>query len=152
MHSKDAILQLTTSWNAAHMTSTSATSFEQSACSFKNNGGKVALIMKDILWTNNLNLVEVIPMMNLKFTVNEITVPVGREVALLLYRPSNLASVNGHANGYTAQMFMCKPHTIKTFLTLELHRGERGATCPACFTPRERHHETTEQESVWAYM
>jgi len=99
--------------------------------------------MKKILWTNNLNLVEVIPMMNLKFTVNAITVPVRWEVALLLYRPSNFAS-NCHVTGNKVQIFMCKLHIIKTLLTLALHGGEWGATCPACFTPRERHHKTTE--------
>jgi len=33
-------------------------------------------IMKEILWTNNLNLVDEVPMMNLKFNVNAIKVPV----------------------------------------------------------------------------
>ena len=56
--------------------------------------------MKEILWTNNVNLAEHVPMMNSKFTVNAITVPVDGEVALLLYRPSNLASVNGHVTAY----------------------------------------------------
>ena len=46
-------------------------------CSVKNKGGNVMLIMKEILWTNNLNLAEVIPTMNLKFTVNAIILPVG---------------------------------------------------------------------------
>jgi hypothetical protein len=32
-------------------------------------------------------------------------------VALLLYRPSNFASVNDHATGYTVQIFICKLHT-----------------------------------------
>jgi hypothetical protein len=58
------------------MTRTSAKSFVRPECSVKNKGGKVALIM-EILWTNNLNMVEVILMMNLKFTVNTITVPGG---------------------------------------------------------------------------
>jgi len=56
--------------------------------------------MKEILWTNNVNLTEHVPMMNSKFTVNGITVTVEGELALLLYRPSNLASVNGHVTGY----------------------------------------------------
>jgi len=47
---------------------------------------------------------------------------------------------------------MCKLHTTKTFLTLALHVGERGATRPACITPRERNHKTTKQQSVSAYM
>jgi hypothetical protein len=34
-------------------------------------------IMKEILWTNNLNLVDDVPMINLKFNVNAIIVPVG---------------------------------------------------------------------------
>ena len=33
--------------------------------------------MKEILWTNNLNLVQVIPMMNFKFIINAIILPVG---------------------------------------------------------------------------
>jgi len=98
------------------------------------------LIMKEILWTINLNLVKDVPMMNLKFTVNAITVPVGGKVPLLLNRPSNVASVNGHVTGHKVQIFMCKIHNIKTFVTLALHGGEQGATGPACFTPKERHH------------
>jgi len=58
-----------------------------------------------------------------------------REVALLLYRPSNLASVNGRITCYKVKIFLCKLHKIKTFLTLALHAGERRAACPACFTP-----------------
>jgi hypothetical protein len=34
--------------------------------------------MREILWTNNPNLVKDVPMMNLKFIVNAITVPAGR--------------------------------------------------------------------------
>jgi len=84
-------------------------------------------------------------MMNLKFSINAITVPAGGGgVALLLYRPSKLASVNGHVTGYKVQIFMFKLHTIKKFLTLALRGGERGAPCPMCFIPRERHHKTTE--------
>jgi hypothetical protein len=96
--------------------------------------------MKEILWTINLNLVEDVPMMNLKYTVTEITFPVGGKVPLILYRPSNLASVNGHVTSHKVQIFMCKLHNIKTFVTVALHGGERGATNPACFTPKERHH------------
>jgi hypothetical protein len=58
-----------------------------------------------------------------------------------LSAPLYLASVNGHATGYKVQIFMCKLHNINTFLTLALHGGEQGATCPACFTPKERHHK-----------
>jgi len=83
-------------------------------------------------------------MMNLKFIINAITVPAGGEVALLLYRPSNLASVNGHVTGYKVQIFMFNLHTIKKFLTLALHGGEWGATCLVCFIPREKHYKTTE--------
>ena len=49
------------------------------------------LIMKEILWVNNVKLAEHVHMMNSKFAANAITVPVDREVALLLYRPSTLA-------------------------------------------------------------
>ena len=62
----------------------------------------------------------------------------------IAWLPSKLASVNGHVTVYKVQIFMCKPHTMQTFLTLALHRGEREATGPACFIPRERHHKTTE--------
>jgi hypothetical protein len=48
------------------MTSTSAKSFVRPAYNVKNKGGKIMSIMKEILWTNNLNLVDDIPMMNLK--------------------------------------------------------------------------------------
>jgi hypothetical protein len=48
------------------MTSTSATSFVRSSYSDKNKGGTVTLIMKESLWINNLNLIQDVPMMNLK--------------------------------------------------------------------------------------
>jgi hypothetical protein len=64
-------------------------------------------------------------------------------VALLLYRPSYLVSVNGCTTGNKIQIFMCKLHNIKTLLTLALHGGEKVATCQACFTTRERYHKTT---------
>ena len=68
----------------------------------------------------------------------------GGEVALLLYRPSNVASVHGHVTGYKVRIFMFKLHTLKKILTLALHGGERGATCPACFILKEIHNKTTE--------
>jgi len=83
------------------MTSTSAKSFVRAAYNVKNKGGKIMFIMKEILWTNYLNLADDVPMMNLNVQCkcNYSSCRVG-EVALLLQRPSYLASVNVHATGY----------------------------------------------------
>jgi len=59
------------------MNSTSVKTFVRPAYSVRNRGGKVTLIMREILWTNNPNLVQDVPMMNLKFSINAITVPAG---------------------------------------------------------------------------
>ena len=38
----------------------------------------------------------------------------GGEVALHLYRLSNVASVNGHVTGYKVQILMFKLHTLNS--------------------------------------
>jgi len=57
------------------------------AYNVKNKCGKITFITKEILWTNNLNLVDDVPM----------------------------TSVNVHATSCKVPIFMCKLHSIKTF-------------------------------------
>ena len=78
-----------TSWNTASVKSSdaSAKNFMGLAYSISHKSGKSVLIMKEILWKNNLNFAKDVPMLYVNFIATLIILP-EKKYESLVYCPS----------------------------------------------------------------